>query len=119
MLLSRTMGQLPQLRPAIAVARQDTMVGHLGNTDRSELPYIYHHLSKGCILDVRSGQGAERQHLLFNVSYGGLHLGVLGRTLADRILQLEAEGRTYRLTIASIAREKYLPPTAVQVELAW
>jgi hypothetical protein len=43
----------------------------------------------------------------------------LGRTLADRILQLESEGRPYRLTIATLVREKYMPPTAVQVLLDW
>jgi len=119
MLLSRHIAQLPQLRPAIAIAKSNTLSGHLGSIDRGELPIIYHHLRKGCILQLQPVCGSDQRLLLFNVSYGGFHLGVLNRMLADRIVQLENEGRAYRLTIASIVREKYMPPTAVQVELEW
>lgn len=101
------------------VARPNTLLGSLGSMERSDLPYIYHHLRNGCILTVSRMQGMDQQHLLFNVGYAGLHLGVLNRTLADRIVQLEAEGRPYRLTVAGLEREKYLPPTAVHVMLDW
>lgn len=119
MLLESTTAVQAFFRPSLILARPNTLLGNLGGIDRSDLPYIYHHLRNGCILTVQPVQGAEQQHLLFNVSYAGLHLGILGRTLADRILQLESEGRPYRLTIASLVREKYMPPTAVQVLLDW
>jgi hypothetical protein len=119
MLLNRTLGHMPHIRPAIAIAQPNTMTAFLGGIDRGELPYIYHHLRKGCILQVGPLRSSDQRHLLFNVSYGGFHLGILSRMLADRILQLESEGRAYRLTIASIVREKYMPPTAVHVELEW
>jgi len=119
MLLESTTSVQAFFRPSLTLARPNTLLGNLGSIDRSDLPYIYHHLRNGCILTVQPVQGAEQQHLLFNVSYAGLHLGILGRTLADRILQLESEGRPYRLTIATLVREKYMPPTAVQVLLDW
>lgn len=119
MLLNRHISQLPQLRPAIAIAKSNTLSGHLGSIDRGELPIIYHHLRKGCILQLQAVYSNNQRLLFFNVSYGGFHLGVLNRLVADRIVALESEGLAYRLTIASIVREKYLPPTAVQVELEW
>ncbi len=119
MLLNRSITQLPQFRSAISLAQPNTIEGRLGSLDRGELPYIYHHLRKGCILQVQRLFGTDQRHLLFNVSYGGFHLGVLSRNLADRILQLESESKPFRLTIACIEREKYLPPTAVQVALEW
>lgn len=119
MLLERTSSHRPFFGTAVTVARPNTLNGQLGCIDRSDLPYIYHHLRKGCILQVQARQGAGMNHLLFNVSYGGFHLGVLSRPMSDRILALEAEGRGYRLTISGVVREKYLPPTAVHVELEW
>jgi hypothetical protein len=119
MLLNRSITQLPQFRSAISLAQPNTIEGRLGSLDRGELPYIYHHLRKGCILQVQRLFGTDQRHLLFNVSYGGFHLGVLSRNLADCILQMEAENKPFRLTIACIEREKYLPPTAVYVALEW
>lgn len=119
MLLDRTIFQFPQIRPAIAIAQPNALMGHLGGIDRSDLPYIYHHLRKGCILQLEPLLGIGQRHLLYKVNYGGFHLGILGRTLADRIVQLENESRPYRLTIANIVRDKYMPPTALQVELEW
>jgi hypothetical protein len=106
-------------RPALALARPNTLLGPLGGIDHSDLHHIYHHLRSGCILQLQPVQGLEHQHLFFQASYGGLNLGVLSRPLADRILQLEAEGRPYRVTVAELVREKYLPPTAVHVLLEW
>jgi len=119
MLLERTSIVSSFLRPSIAIARPNSMVGNLGGVERSDLPYIYHHLRSGCILSLRPICGSEGRHLFFNVSYGGFHLGILGRQLADRVRELEAEGRVYRLTVESLTREKYLPPTAVTVVLEW
>jgi hypothetical protein len=99
--------------------RPDALLGPLGSVERSELPYIYHHLRKGCILDVQPVMAANGTVLFFHVRYQGFRLGVLCRPLADRLSVLLAEGRPYRLTVSHLDREKYLPPTAVHVELEW
>lgn len=89
----------------------------LGAMDKSEVPYMYHHLRKGCILQLHSICGADSRHLLYTVNYGSYFLGVLNSSLAKRVQQLESEGKIYRLTISRIIKEKYLPPTAIEVEL--
>lgn len=89
----------------------------LGAMDKGEVPYVYHHLRKGCILQIRSLSGAENRHLMFSVHYGTYFLGILSSTLSKRVQQLEKQGKVYRLTISNILREKYLPPTAIEIEL--
>jgi hypothetical protein len=89
----------------------------LGAMDKSEVPYIYHHLRKGCILQLHSISGSDSRHLMYTVNYGSYFLGVLSSSLTKRIQQLELEGKIYRLTISNIIKEKYLPPTAIEVEL--
>jgi hypothetical protein len=91
----------------------------LGATDKGDLPFIYHHLKKGCILQLCSITGTDARHLMFGVNYGSYRLGVLSSTLAKRVLDLENRGLPYRLTISRIEKEKYLPPTAIEVELEW
>lgn len=89
----------------------------LGAMDKSEVPYVYHHLRKGCILQLHSISGSDARHLLYTVKYGSYFLGVLSSSLARRVKQLESEGKVYRLTISNIVKEKYMPPTAIEVEL--
>ncbi len=89
----------------------------LGGMDKSEVPYIYHHLRKGCILQLHSICGSDSRHLLYTVNYGSYFLGLLSSSLARRVQQLELEGKIYRLTISAIIKEKYMPPTAIEVEL--
>lgn len=89
----------------------------LGAMDKSEVPYVYHHLRKGCILQLHSVSGSDSRHLMYTVKYGSYFLGVLSSSLARRVRQLESEGKVYRLTISNIIKEKYLPPTAIEVEL--
>lgn len=89
----------------------------LGAMDKGDVPYVYHHLRKGCILQIHSISGANERHLMFSVHYGTYFLGILSSTLAKRVQQLDKEGKVYRLTISNILREKYLPPTAIELEL--
>lgn len=91
----------------------------LGAMDKSEVPYVYHHLRKGCILQLHPVHGSDNRHLLYAVKYGSYFLGVLNSSMAKRVQQLEIDGKVYRLTIAQIVKEKYMPPTAIAVELEY
>ena len=91
--------------------------GFLGGIEKSDMPFIYHHLRKGCILGLTSITGFGNRHLMFSVNYGSYRIGILSSSMARRIQQLETSGKVYRLTISNIVREKYLPPTAIVVEL--
>jgi len=98
--------------------------GWLGGMDKSEVPFIYHHLRKGCILQLTSINmgsihGAPTRHLMFSVNYGAYRLGILSSTMARKIQELKAAGSIYRLTISAIVKEKYLPPTAIELQLEW
>lgn len=86
--------------------------------ERGELPYI-HHLRKGCILDVSPVMAANGSVLFYHVHYQGFRQGVLCRQLADHFSALTSEGRPHQVTVSHLEREKYLPPTAVHVELGW
>lgn len=90
--------------------------GYLGGIDKSDIPYMYHHLKKGCILNLHSITSSDR-HLLFGVNYGSFRLGTLNSAMARKIQELQLSGKVYRLTIAEVVKEKYLPPTAIVVEL--
>lgn len=90
----------------------------LGGIDKGDVPFVYHHLRKGCILHLHAIKGANNKHLMFGVNYGSYRLGILSSSMAKKILQLEANHKIYRLTIAKVVKEKYLPPTAILVELA-
>lgn len=109
----------PLLRPTVQLMRPNSLIGLLGGADRSELPYIYHHLRSGCILQVDAVTGTGHLPLFYQVRYGGLLIGILNRPLADRIRLLESEGRPYRVTVSEVVREKYMPPTEVHVLLDW
>lgn len=91
--------------------------GWLGGMDKSEVPFVYHHLRKGCILQLNPVRGEHSRHLMFCVNYGSYRLGILSSTMARKVQELQATGLTYRLTISSIVKEKYLPPTAIKLEL--
>jgi hypothetical protein len=93
------------------------LTGFLGGIDGSDVPFVYHHLRKGCVLKLNVISGIENQHLMFGVNYGSYRLGILSSTMARKIQQLQAQDKIYRLTICNIVREKYLPPTAIMVEL--
>lgn len=97
----------------------DQHLAWLGAMDKGEVAYVYHHLRKGCILQVHSISGADDRHLMFSVHYGSYFLGILPSTLAKRVQQLDRDGKVYRLTISNIIREKYLPPTAIELELEY
>lgn len=90
--------------------------GYLGGIDKSDIPYMYHHLKKGCILNLHSVSNQDR-HLMFGVNYGAFRLGTLNSAMARKIQELQLAGKIYRLTIAEIVKEKYMPPTAIIVEL--
>lgn len=91
-------------------------LGYLGGIDKSDVPFVYHHLRKGCVLNLSSVHSGNR-HLMFAVNYGTYRIGTLNSSMSQRILSLQASGKPYRLTIAEVVREKYLPPTAIIVEL--
>ncbi|MBL4586018.1 MAG: hypothetical protein JKX84_03025 [Flavobacteriales bacterium] len=98
--------------------------GWLGGMDKSEVPFVYHHLRKGCILQLTSINtgsipGNPTRHLMFSVNYGSYRLGILSSTMARKIQELKAAGNVYRLTISAIEKEKYLPPTAIELQLEW
>lgn len=92
------------------------MSGYLGGIDKSDIPYMYHHLRKGCVLNLHSINSNNR-HLLFGVNYGAFRLGTLNSSMARKIQELQLSGKIYRLTIAEVVKEKYMPPTAIIVEL--
>ena len=93
------------------------LTGFLGGIDSSDVPFVYHHLRKGCILKLNVISGIGNQHLMFGVNYGSYRLGILSSTMARKIQELQSQGKIYRLTIHNIVREKYLSPTAIMVEL--
>jgi hypothetical protein len=89
----------------------------LGGMDKSDVPFVYHHLRKGCILNLHAINGEDNRRLMFGVNYGSYRLGILSSSMARRIQELEMNGKIYRITISKIIKEKYLPPTAILVEL--
>ena len=101
----------------IQYANITSLTGFLGGMDNSDVPFVYHHLRKGCILKLHAINGANNRRLMFGVNYGSYRLGILSSSMAKRIQELELSGKIYRLTISKIIKEKYLPPTAIMVEL--
>ncbi len=95
------------------------ITGWLGGMDKSEVPYVYHHLRKGCILQLHPINGLHSKHLMYCVHYGSYKLGILNSTMAKRIQGLKDADLVFRLTISGIVKEKYLPPTAIELELEW
>lgn len=93
--------------------------GWLGGIDKSDVPHVYHHLRKGCILQLHPITGQNQEHLMYAVNYGSYRLGILSSRMARQIQKLERQGITYRLTISGMAKEKYLPPTGIELELEW
>lgn len=93
--------------------------GYLGGTDQSDMPFVYHHLKRGCILKLSSITGVNNRHLMFSVNYGSYRLGVLNSTLSKRVQELQSSGKTYRITMSEVVKEKYMPPTAILVELEY
>lgn len=93
--------------------------GFLGGIDRSDLPFVYHHLRKGCLLSVHSIAGGDNRHFMYGVNYGSYRLGILNSQMAKRIDQLQSNGNMYRLTIAEVVKEKYMPPTAIIIQLEY
>ena len=94
-----------------------SLAGFLGGIEKSDVPFVYHHLKKGCILKLHAITGSDNRNLMFGVNYGSYRIGILSSSMARKIQSLELSGKIYRLTIANIVREKYLPPTAIMVEL--
>ena len=90
--------------------------GFLGGIDKSDVPFVYHHLRKGCVLNLSSILNGER-HLMFAVNYGAYRIGTLSSSMSRKVQELHASGKVYRLTIAEVVKEKYMPPTAIVVEL--
>ena len=97
-------------------ANVTSLRGFLGGIDKSDVPFVYHHLRKGCVLNLSSIINGER-HLMFAVNYGAYRIGTLSSSMARKIQELHATGKIYRLTIAEVVKEKYLPPTGIVVEL--
>ncbi|MGB0918453.1 MAG: hypothetical protein ACPGU4_12745 [Flavobacteriales bacterium] len=93
------------------------LTGFLGGIDSSDVPFVYHHLRKGCILKLNAINGIGNQHLMFGVNYGSYRLGILSSAMARKIKDLQSRGKIYRLTIHTIVKEKYMPPTSIMVEL--
>lgn len=101
-----------RMRPEISSSR--SLTGQLSGLLDGESRYIYHHLRSGCILSV-----TQLQNQLFEVYFGSHRLGRLNPIMAGRLTELKLAGFQYRLTIGSIIREKYLPPSAIELELEW
>lgn len=101
----------------VQYANITSLTGFLGGIDKSDVPFVYHHLRKGCILKLHAINGSNNRQLMFGVNYGSYRLGILSSSMARRIQELELSGKIYRITIAKIIKEKYLPPTAILVEL--
>lgn len=111
-----------ETNPAVTAERVQysnitALSGFLGGIDSSDVPHVYHHLRKGCILKLNVISGIGSRHLMFGVSYGSYRLGILNSAMSRRIQHLQSRGKIYRLTIHNIVKEKYLPPTAIVVEL--
>jgi hypothetical protein len=104
------------IRDRVQTATSTSVSGYLGGIDKSDIPYMYHHLKKGCILNLHSINCNDR-HLLFGVNYGAFRLGTLNSSMTRKIQSLQLAGKIYRLTISEIVKEKYMPPTAIIVEL--
>ena len=90
------------------------MAGQLSGLMDGESKYIYHHLRSGSILSIK-----ELRPRLFEVHFGMHRLGRLNPIMANKITELQRSSYPYRLTIGSIIREKYLPPSAIELELEW
>lgn len=101
----------------VQYANITSLTGFLGGMDKSDVPFVYHHLRKGCILKLHAINGADNRRLMFGVNYGSYRLGILSSSMAKRIQELELSGKIYRITISKIIKEKYLPPTAIMIEL--
>ena len=108
---------LPSTLEPVQYAHITSLTGFLGGIDKSDVPFVYHHLRKGCILNLHAINGANNRRIMFGVNYGSYRLGILSSSMARRIQELEANGKIYRLTISKIIKEKYLPPTAILIEL--
>lgn len=108
-----------QIAERVQYSNITALSGFLGGIDGSDVPHVYHHLRKGCILKLNVITGLNSRHLMFGVSYGSYQLGILSSTMARRIQQIQSGNLKYRLTISGIEKEKYLPPTAIKVELEW
>lgn len=101
----------------VQYANITSLTGFLGGIDTSDVPFVYHHLRKGCILKLHAISGANNRHLMFGVNYGSYRIGILSSSMARKIQALETSRKIYRLTISQVVKEKYLPPTAIMVEL--
>lgn len=104
------------LEDRIQYANVTSFRGFLGGIDKSDVPFVYHHLRKGCVLNLNAIMNGER-HLMFAVNYGAYRIGILNSSMGRKIQELQASGKVYRLTIAEVVKEKYMPPTAIVVEL--
>jgi len=104
------------IQERIQSANLTSFRGYLGGIDKSDVPFVYHHLRKGCVLNLSSIINGER-HLMFAVNYGAYRIGTLNSSMSRKIQELHATGKIYRLTIAEVVKEKHLPPTAIIVEL--
>lgn len=115
--MQSNLNTLPEIiQDSVQQAGLLSMSGYLGGIDKSDVPYMYHHLRKGCVLNLHSINSNNR-HLLFGVNYGVFRLGTLNSTMSRKIQELQLAGKVYRLTIAEVVKEKYMPPTAIVVEL--
>jgi hypothetical protein len=108
------------LRPApLPRVHSESLFALIGGTDSSDLAHTYHHLRSGCVLSLLPVTGGEGRFMFHHVMYGPYHLGLLDSRLSQRILELQANGVPYRVTVSRIDREKYMPPRAIEVELEW
>jgi len=124
LILQKNIGMLFNQKPLslnaverVQYANITSLTGFLGGIDTSDVPFVYHHLRKGCILKLHAISGANNRHLMFGVNYGSYRIGILSSSMARKIQALETSRKIYRLTISQVVKEKYLPPTAIMVEL--
>ena len=66
----------------------DHHLAWLGAMDKGEVPYVYHHLRKGCILQLHSLSVADDRHLMFFCAlrillsgHSAKHVGKTGATI--------------------------------------
>jgi hypothetical protein len=112
--LNSITGSFPIFRVGDPTNGHRSISAQLSGLLDGETRYIYHHLRSGSILSVKT-----LQPQLFEVFFGSHRLGRLNPLMSKQLSDLVKVGCQYRLTIGSIIREKYLPPSAIELELEW
>ena len=94
------------------------VTGMICGLSEGESRYIYHHLRSGCILNAQvEWQSGSR--CLYGLYYGSHRLGRMNTEMSNRLTGIIGQGIPCRITIGAVIREKYLPPSAIEIDLEW